>query len=493
MSWSFFDWRMQIFYSSPMEPTYGRKFICRLSPMSKTHLSILFFAVISLVAMSISTSAQGLAVDIDPDWERARVEVLVSGFPGALPPVLSFPSRIASVSFASDRIVSVELSDGQGPWMEARRLSPFVFSVSEGISAVRLIVAVGIQEDPFSNPYVSWMKDGATALILSDLLPLEFNGPVSVRISGESQRRSFDRVESAVVTASGETGAWKREGGLRMGRIGEWPIEQDVAFSVVREILSHYSERIGSLQGGLTEILLVRVSDTPGRWSARTVGSTVILFSSGMPFQSQEVQRFHEQMRHELFHLWIPNSLGIQGDYATFYEGFALYQSLKSGVALGRIRFTDFMSTLSSAIGISTRVNDAPIQSAQWGDDRESLYASGLVSAFATDVSLIASSGGRESSETFLRGFIATNRSRQVSAPFAIRERFDLYEGLRRYGVGSDLMLARNALVDALRLAGLQHKNGIVAVVDKPTGAQRKVLDRLGYNTRAPKIQIPIR
>ena len=162
-------------------------------------------------------------------------------------------------------------------------------------------------------------------------------------------------------------------------------------------------------------------------------------------------------------------------------------------MAIGRIRFADYLSTLSSAIAIAKRSDAKRNSGGQWSDDRESLYAGGLVSAFITDVSLLAASGGRQSSDTFLRDFLKTNDGLRTDAGASIRKQFELHESLRVKGIGPDLMPLRASVDSMIPIAGLESRNGVLSVVAKPTGAQRKVLDRLGYNPRTSRIQVPIR
>ena len=128
-----------------------------------------------------------------------------------------------------------------------------------------------------------------------------------------------------------------------------------------------------------------------------------------------------------------------------------------------------------------------------WRDDRESLYAAGLVSAFATDVALVASSGGRRSSDSFIREFIASHRGRLDDSEAAIRKYFSGFVELDSVGVGEDLMLRRDSIEKMLQRAGLTRAEGSLAVVRNPSRAQKKVLDVLGYNARARMIQMPIR
>jgi hypothetical protein len=92
-----------------------------------------------------------------------------------------------------------------------------------------------------------------------------------------------------------------------------------------------------------------------GQWQAETRGRNITIISSDMAFRTQSLQRLHEQLRHEMFHLWIPNGVNLEGNYDWFYEGFALYASLKMAVAMNRIRFGDFLDTLSRAQAIDAR------------------------------------------------------------------------------------------------------------------------------------------
>lgn len=476
-----------------MNPTDGQKFIGRVSSMSKTLLTSFIFAYLLVSGVHAYSNKKSISVDLIPDWQGARVELILSDIPDNDLKAISFPSRIAGFDLKSDRIISVELRSGDGGWLTARRASPFVFIVPDGITHLRISIDVSAPEDPFARPFVSWMDGGNGLFILADLVPIELEGPVSVKSPYAVSHASYPNIESAVISLLGREAPRARRDGISIARIGDWNVANEEIFAVLDEIVSDYSRRFGNLKNREIDVVLIRAVGVPGRWSARTVGSSVILSSSGMPFQSQEVQRLHEQMRHELFHLWIPNSLELKGDYATFYEGFALYQSLKSGVAIGRIRFVDFLSTLSAAIRISERVDLRIADGGQWRDDRESLYAAGLVSAFATDVSLITTSGGRQSSDSFIREFLVNNQGLRAESQKAIRDHFAKHSVLQTIGVGDDLMIRRDSLASILSKAGLQRSEGSLAVISDPSGSQKKVLELLGYNARARLVQMPTR
>ena len=107
-----------------------------------------------------------------------------------------------------------------------------------------------------------------------------------------------------------------------------------------------------------------------------------------------------------MFHLWLPNAVNLSGHYDWFYEGFALYESLKSGVALNRIRFDDYLDTLwraytfDSAFASRPSLIDASANRSAGGDT--DLYARGMVIAFLTDLELMRTSGGKNNIETLL-------------------------------------------------------------------------------------------
>ena len=73
-------------------------------------------------------------------------------------------------------------------------------------------------------------------------------------------------------------------------------------------------------------------------WKAETRGSTVV--------SARSIQRYSNSggqlgiiFSHEMLHLWVPNSLKLEGDYDWFFEGFTLYTALRTTQELGRHRF----------------------------------------------------------------------------------------------------------------------------------------------------------
>ena len=116
-------------------------------------------------------------------------------------------------------------------------------------------------------------------------------------------------------------------------------------------------------------------------------------------FESQLRQKFQEQLRHELFHLWMPNNLALDGNYSWFYEGFAQYSALKIGVELNQISFGDFLNTLEQSYNLANRrtqpISLIEASKNRWLGENSSVYAKGLAIAFLFDVALLKQSSGR--------------------------------------------------------------------------------------------------
>src|SRR6185295_3042305 len=146
---------------------------------------------------------------------------------------------------------------------------------------------------------------------------------------------------------------------LKLNISGEWLFSDDEMATMAASIFKEHERVFGAVS--VSEFCIgVRRFPIPvvtGNWEAETRGNNITIISSDMPFKSQSLQRLHEQLRHEIFHLWIPNGIRLAGNYDWFYEGFALYVSLKSGVLLNRIRFEDFLDTLARAYTLDSFQN----------------------------------------------------------------------------------------------------------------------------------------
>ena len=106
-------------------------------------------------------------------------------------------------------------------------------------------------------------------------------------------------------------------------------------------------------------------------------------------------------LAHELFHLWVPNALAMEGDYDWFFEGFTLYQAMLTALRLHYISFNDYLDTIA-------RVYDSYRSSAErdklslieaserrWTTSASLVYDKGMLVALLYDLKVRRNSGNR--------------------------------------------------------------------------------------------------
>ncbi|MGE3465851.1 MAG: hypothetical protein AB7J13_02870, partial [Pyrinomonadaceae bacterium] len=258
--------------------------------------------------------------------------------------------------------------------------------------------------------------------------------------------------------------------------------------------LSSYETAFGSSSTGnyLIGITKFPYNVPTGNWEADARGRTVTIASSDMPFRSQSLQRFHEQLRHELFHLWIPNGVNLTGNYDWFYEGFALYRSLKLGVAVNRIRFDDYLDTLSRAYDIDT-MNTRPqsliiASKGRFNGANTQLYARGMLVAFLCDLAMLNASKGKRSVDDILRQVYSGHSGDSApvdgnAAVIAILKRhLELVPIVERYVSGAGKIDWTTQIAPAGLVAEPNGRPTRLVLKPKPSGRERVILDKLGYN-----------
>lgn len=368
--------------------------------------------------------------------------------------------------------------------------------------------------------HVSWLAEEQGLLMLDDLLP-QFGREVTAKIKfelpeglyvdtleKETKPNSFTvgDIENAIffVEKNGREKRFYLTGNELTGTdmlyfsiSGEFLFSGDEAFSVAHEIADEYRKIFGEIPGRRAQIFLLKFppGTKPGNWEAETRGSNVVILSSDMPFKNQSIQRLHEQLRHELFHLWIPNDLALTGNYDWFYEGFALYQSLRTGVQLNRIRFEDFLDTLARAYDLdslqSQKVSLIEASKNRWTgapSNIAQIYARGMLVAFLSDVALLRQSKGKRSVSDVIRAIYQKhqkpNQPRDGNA--AVLNFLEAYTELRavteRYIKGSEKIDWRADLETIGIETNGENFPAKLTVKSKLNGRQKDLLNDLGYN-----------
>ncbi len=287
---------------------------------------------------------------------------------------------------------------------------------------------------------------------------------------------------------------------LKLIIAGEWQFVDEQALAMAQSILEEHRTVFGEMPFPEVQIILSPFPKPAelGRWRAETRGASVVLLSSQMPFKSQALNRLHEQLRHELFHLWIPNRIALSGNYDWFFEGFTLYRALKTGKRLNRIRFSDYLDTLGRAYTMNEEekrgLSLIEASKRRWDGNFNFVNSRGMIVAFLCDLALLRESRGRRSLNEIFRELY---RKHAVPHPpqeankavlDILKSHAELREITAKYIEGKEKIDLGPALADFGLEA--QTRGGVttIKIKSKLTGRQKDLLVRLGLN---PLLELP--
>ena len=159
---------------------------------------------------------------------------------------------------------------------------------------------------------------------------------------------------------------------------------------------------------------------------------------------------------------------------------------------MNRIRFEDFLDTLSRAYTIddfqSQRVSLIEASKNRWNGSNTQVYARGMLVAFLCDLALLENSKGKSSTDDLVRELYQKYHSAPVrqDGNTAVLELFRGRAELRpiadRYIAGAEKIDWRAALAAAGIAAVTENAVTTLKVTAKPSGRQKDLLNKLGYN-----------
>jgi len=491
---------------------------------------LLFAVVIQISHLFNNSSAQDLDVNIK--FDAAKPEIV--SIEGQRKTVVEKPSRnlsfltsTADQEVSGERLSNLRLFDSKGTSVAYKRFMPGEYVAEGDFVGWSYQVDLTPPKNERLMSRVSWMMKAAGALFFDDLLPkfdnrenirsakVVFNLPRTtvgpqweVRTQGRWMQENTFFVEN-ITTSTFYVGIsfyvksilyprgsheppnlWS----IDLFSLGEFQFEQDQVLDIAWEIYRDYQKRFGEVWIPAQIAIVKFPNKVPlDTWEAETRGRSITIISADSSSKSQSLQQLHEQLRHEMFHLWIPNGINLTGNYDWFYEGFALYQSLKTGVAVNRIRFDDYLDTLSRAYDLdrrlTTKLSLIDVSKNRWsGDNNTKVYARGMLVAFLCDLALLERSKGKRSVEDLLRKLYQEHRPPAAEADAnttvlaLLRSSGELGPIVDQNITGSESIEWTNLL----RIAGLEAQSTDpatkLAVPAKPSGQQKNLLDKLGYN-----------
>jgi hypothetical protein len=482
--------------------------------MSKPFLRFSSILLVCFACLCGATSATAQRFEAEITIDAGRSVASVSGrflSPGTefTHVNLSFAESIAGHNDLAKRIRGLEIFDQRGAPVGLRKMIDSEYLAQAGIVSWKYEVDLKPLKDVNAAAHTSWISEEAALIMLADVLPTtESSGDVTLRPPADWSVFTTETLEPGNVFKIRDAGRAVFALGRRWQKVqirdprtnidviasGQWHFTPAEAASMTREIARELTKTFGDLGDRRRQVILSNFPTTtrPAQWAAETRGDTVTIISSDMPFRTQSLQRLHEQLRHELFHLWIPNGVNLSGSYDWFYEGFALYQSLKLAVALNRIRFEDFLDTLSRAHTIdsaqSRRTSLIQASATRFAGSNTQLYARGILVAFLCDLALLDQTKGKRSVENVLAEFFVKHRTpaTPVDANTAVvallKSNPRVVPVVDKYVIGSEKI----EWATDIALAGIEDSDaGILTslrVKEKLTGRQKAVLDKLGYN-----------
>lgn len=479
-----------------------------------------------------NSTAQGFDAEISVDARRS-IAVVTGRFSSVeITHVnLSFAASVAGYTDIARRIRGVEVFDHRGAPVAFRKLIDSEYLAESGIFSWKYEVDLSPLKDINAAAHTSWISGDKGLLMLEDVLPTtETSGKVTLRVPESWAVFTTEAADGGNVFSVRDSGravfaigrGWQTvqlrdpDPNIDLLVSGRWNFTPAESAEMAREVFLALRNVFGDDGNGQRLIILSNfpANASAGQWQAETRGSNVTIISSDMPFRTQSLQRLHEQLRHELFHLWIPNGVKLTGNYDWFYEGFALYESLKIAVGLNRIRFDDFLDTLSRAHTIdssqSQRTSLIQASNTRFETSNTQIYSRGMLVAFLCDLALLEQSKRKRSVENILtelfekyrKPFRPAYRGRAVMEllrdpkKVSLFDRFDgntaVLELLRtnpemisivdKYVTGAEKL----DWTDDLAAFGIEDGDPgpltTLRVKEKLNGRQKALLDKLGYN-----------
>jgi len=461
-----------------------------------THSKALTPIILCVLLFARGSFAQDVHATLTVEASSPQVLHVKGEFTASTARNLSIIRDFAGISGLAERVSGVKLENSSRQTVAFKQPIPGEIVADAEFTSWSYSVDLAPRAGQRAAGHTSWIGPETGLIFLRDVLPLVRDrspGRVSLELpagwtsSKGSATFEVSDVDRAVILIGKELRSGENAS-VKIVTTGKWRFDDKRLGDFSEEILRSYSERIGKLPLSDVEVVYIPFPRPmpAGTWEADSRGKTVVILSSDMPFETQSVQRLHEQLRHELFHLWFPNGVSLKGNYDWFYEGFALYESLKLGVELNRLRFDDFLDTLGRAITIdSMRIVDRSLIDVSKTRTLEdtTVYARGMLAAFLTDLELLRTSKGNEDVTSLIRNIYKRYQaSRQaVDGNTAVLDEIK-FPSVGRFIRGEE----QPNWPDTLRPAGIEitAQPGLTSlrVSQRLSSGQKRLLDKLGYN-----------
>lgn len=364
------------------------------------------------VAVSTASGAAKPEVKIavsSPDEIKIRIESLSPAREW------SFRNTYAGVLGLAERVEQFRAFGPDGADVGAKKIATGEFRSGVGAETIDYLVKLPPPRAAAVS-HVSWIAGEYGFLMLADLLPeqlrdvqVEFSLPSgwtaqstneadaqgayhvvepedAIFFVGRSLRRQSKTVDGVVIDSV---------------VTGTWPFKDSTVLKVGTKVFEKYLALTAFKLKSKSAVMIAPLPVAAGsvKWRAETRGSTVVLLVD----PRAKIQNWAGQLgiifTHELLHLWVPNSLPLEGDYDWFFEGFTLYTALVTALDLKFINFDEYLATLARVYdAYLSRADELSLIDAserRWTSGSSVVYDKGMLVAFLYDLLIRKESAGR--------------------------------------------------------------------------------------------------
>ena len=465
-------------------------------PVILLALPLILQTINSCYGQSIDASLQ--VVSLSPPL--ARITGKYAGPPdGKVFRNFAMLREYAGFTGLADRVTDIRLEDVSGNSVAYREYISGEYATDRDYVTWSYKFDLTPHRLPAAAAHTSWIGEQNGLLFLDDLLPQVLSKDRSARVklilpNGWKTADGLTEISSAdlgtsVIFISKNLRNLSRGPQIHISINGSWKFTDEQVLLFTEQLIQEYRKIFGGEPTKKANVFILPFPQNVsfGTWEADTRGNTVTIVSSDMAFDTHSVQRLHEQLRHELFHLWVPNGVALTGRYDWCYEGFALYQSLKTGLALNRLRFDDFLDTLGRAMTIDAMLPSGrsliESSASRVGAADTTIYAGGMLAAFLTDVELLKRSGGGEDVSAVLRTIYQKYRNgkQSVDGNIAVLETINSDAVTKYVRAGENVDWARELTPMGI-LVSKENNVTVLKTAPRASSKQKKMLDKLGYN-----------
>jgi predicted metalloprotease with PDZ domain len=485
--------------------TRGSILLRQGSQAFKTALIACLWLTVAMVSTPAAQTISARIAVVSTAPPRVRIEIQLPT-PAS---ELSFINTYAGILGLGERIEAVEGIGTDGNFVPLDKLAPGEFRLSRALSKFRYEVNLAPPSRAAQMSHVSWLNSDNGLLMLADLLPqgLGYAAEISIdvpsgwtvaaNVKGSGSQFSTTDPDSAVFLVSRalhEKQQQTASGGLSVITSGEWPLSDGDLIKTATRILQHYTQITGfNLKNHAVLMLVPYAGETgPDSWTAETRGNVVVLLLGKNGSRKRTLSRLGIVLSHELLHLWVPNSLRLAGNYDWFFEGFTLYQALRTDLRLGLISFDDYLETMARVYdsylgsGEASRFSLLEASERRWTTQSSLVYDQGMLVAFIYDLALRKSTDCKASLDDIYAELFRLPATGQASANETIIRTLTGRAGFGSFAhdyleTTSMINLDRTLSAYGIVLEATSAGAAKLSAAQQLSKSQRKLLGCLGY------------